>query len=88
MTTRKDSLVIPSPAAAAPSASGAAGAVSVSALTLEQLARVLSAVGGRHTTVEAIGRHVEAGAPTLADGRINLMHYMAWLVRELADGEN
>ncbi len=69
-------------------AAGGPGPLNAAAMTVEQLARVLSAVGSRHATVEAIGRHIQAGAPALADGRVNLMHYMSWLIRELADGEN
>ena len=57
------------------------------ALTVEQAARVLTAVGGRWTTAETIRRHIERGAPTAADGRINLVHYMAWVIREMSIGE-
>jgi hypothetical protein len=28
----------------------------------------------------------DAGAPTNADGSINLVHYAAWLVKEMATG--
>ena len=80
----------PTPSAApaqTPSAPGGPGAVNPAALTVEQAARVLTAVGGRWTTAETIRRHIERGAPTAADGRINLMHYMAWLIREMSVGE-
>lgn len=56
-------------------------------LTVEQLARLLTAAGGRTIGEATIRRHVEAGAPTLADGRLNLVHYLAWLVREVSVGE-
>jgi hypothetical protein len=38
---------------------------------------------------ETIGRHLAAGAPASADGRVNLVHYAAWMNRELArtDGD-
>jgi hypothetical protein len=32
-------------------------------------------------------RDVADGAPTNADGTINLVHYAAWLVREMAGGD-
>jgi hypothetical protein len=33
-----------------------------------------------------IAYDVNAGAPTNADGTINLVHYSAWLAREMASG--
>ena len=71
------------PRAAAPPA----GKVDSGALTVEQAAKALAAVGGRHATADVICRRVERGAPTIADGRINLVHHTAWLVREMANGE-
>ena len=50
-------------------------AANPSALTLAQLARLLS------LPEETIRRHVEAGAPVAHDGTINLVHYAAWLNR-------
>lgn len=58
--------------------------MSPSAMTLEQAARVLAAVGARHATVENIRRDIEAGAPVNADGTVNLVHYAAWLAKEMA----
>jgi hypothetical protein len=49
------------------------------AMTVAQAAKVLSAVGVGTVTEELIRRHVAAGAPATADGRINLVHYAAWL---------
>lgn len=88
MATSEDSGTIPPPPSDGPSAPGSPPAANPAALTVEQAARILTAVGGRHTTVETIRRHIEAGAPVAADGRLNLVHYMAWLIRELSDGEN
>ena len=70
-----------------PSIPGGARALSPSAMTLQQAARVLAAVGARHATVENLRRDIEAGAPVNADGTINLVHYAAWLVRESARGD-
>lgn len=88
MATNKDSAPNPPPPADDPAAPGAPPAANPAALTIEQAARILTTVGGRRTTAETIGRHIAAGAPTAADGLINLVHYMAWLIRELSDGEN
>ena len=87
MATSKDSSMIPPPPAETSSAPGGPGAMNPAALTVEQAARVLTAVGGRWTTAETIRRHIERGAPTAADGRINLVHYMAWVIREMSIGE-
>ena len=67
-----------------PSVPGGAGALSPSAMTLQQAARVLAAVGARYATVENIRRDIEAGAPVNADGTVNLVHYAAWLAKEMA----
>ena len=61
-----------------PSAPGGPGAVNPAALTAAQLARLLG------VPEETIRRHVAAGAPASADGRMNLVHYAAWLNKELA----
>jgi hypothetical protein len=53
-------------------------------MTLQQATRVLAAVGARYATVENIRRDIEAGAPVNADGTVNLVHYAAWLAKEMA----
>ena len=53
------------------------------ALSVAEAARMLSAAGARRITPEQIQADVVAGAPVGADGRINLIHYAAWLVREV-----
>ena len=75
---------IPSPTPAeTPSAPGGPGAVNPAALSVAQLARMLG------VPEQTIRRHLAAGAPASADGRVNLVHYAAWLNRELASsGEN
>ena len=47
-------------------------------IPLDQAAQLLGV--GR----EVLEADLAAGAPTNADGTINLVHYAAWLVRELA----
>jgi hypothetical protein len=54
------------------------------ALGVQDAARLLSAAGGQRITVEMIEADVAAGAPTNADGTINLVQYTAWLVKEMA----
>jgi hypothetical protein len=57
-----------------------------SALTIDQAARVLSAVGQRLIAVETIEADIAAGAPTNTDGTINLVMYAAWLAKEAGRG--
>ena len=59
------------------------GGVNPLALTLEEVARLLSAAGGRKVTPEQVQADIDAGAPVGAGGRVNLVHYAAWLVREV-----
>ena len=59
----------------------------ITALTAEQLTKVLSAAGGRRITEEMIRADMEAGAPVNSDGTVNLIHYTAWLVKEMAGGD-
>ena len=56
------------------------------ALRPDVLARILSTSGGRHVDVATLEADIEAGAPTNADGTINLVHYAAWLVGEMGRG--
>ena len=56
------------------------------ALTPAEAARLLSAAGGRPVGAEVVQAAVDAGAPVLADGRINLVELMAWLEKELGSG--
>lgn len=57
------------------------------ALSLTEAARVLSASGPRPVTAESLQADIDAGAPTNADGTLNLVHYTAWLVKEMAHGD-
>ena len=59
----------------------------IKSLTIEQLAKILAAAGNRRITEEMIRSDVEAGVPTNADGTINLIHYVAWLLRESSHGD-
>lgn len=59
----------------------------ITALTAAQAARILAAAGQRRITEAMIKADLEAGAPTNADGTINLIHYAAWLAREASHGD-
>ena len=59
------------------------GQVNPSSLSVEDISRLLSAGGGKRITAEEIQADVDAGAPIGRDGRLNLVHYAAWMVREV-----
>ena len=53
-------------------------------LSVADLARLLTKVGGQPVTIATLEADIAAGAPVNADGTVNLVHYAAWLVRENA----
>lgn len=57
-------------------------------LTIEDLARVLKASGSTRATVEILRADLDAGAPANVDGTVNLVHYAAWLVKEMGHGRD
>ena len=59
--------------------------VNPAALTPAEAARLLAATGGRPVTTDMVQAAIDAGAPVLADGRLNLVELMAWLEKELAE---
>ncbi|HPM24727.1 MAG TPA: hypothetical protein PLP66_12535 [Phycisphaerae bacterium] len=59
--------------------------LSPTALSIADAARLLSAAGGQPVTVAMLEADVAAGAPTNADGTLNLVHYGAWLAKQLGD---
>jgi hypothetical protein len=59
----------------------------ITALTPTQAAKILAAAGSRRITEAMVRADIEAGAPTNADGTVNLVHYAAWLAREAAHGD-
>lgn len=64
--------------------SRAAAPPSPSALSIDQLAELLTKVGGRKIGAADIERFVTAGAPTNGDGTIHLIHLAAWLAARVA----
>ena len=73
MAASEDSSSNSAPPAEGRSPLGAPGAVDPAALTIAQLAQALG------VPAQKLREHVEAGAPTNADGTINLVHYTAWV---------
>lgn len=53
------------------------------ALTPADAARLLARVGAPSITEAMLRNDLAAGMPTNADGTVNLVHYAAWLVREM-----
>ena len=56
-------------------------------LRLTDAAKMLSAASGQEITTEKLEQDVVLGAPTNQDGTLNLIHFAAWLVKEMARGE-
>lgn len=56
----------------------------ITALDVATVAALLTKVGGR-VTAEMVKADIAAGAPTNPDGTVNLVHYAAWMVKELSN---
>ena len=56
-------------------------------LTPEKAAKLLSAAAKIRVPAEQIAADLEVGAPQNADGTINLVHYAAWLIKEMGRGD-
>lgn len=65
----------------------APGGLNPNALTVANAARLLSKVSGERVTEEMLRADLAAGAPANRDGSINLVHYAAWLVKEMSGGD-
>ena len=52
------------------------------AMTKAEVVEVLKKSGSASMSATTLDKHIAAGAPTNADGTINLLHYAAWLIRE------
>jgi hypothetical protein len=66
---------------------GARTALNPVALPLPDAARLLTTVSSQSVTVAMLEADLAAGAPRNADGTINLVHYAAWLVKEMGHGD-
>ncbi len=65
-----------------------AGALNPQALRLADLAKILTALGPKPVTVEMLRSDIDDGAPVNGDGTINLLHFAAWLAREMFRGSD
>jgi hypothetical protein len=61
--------------------------VNPNALTLEDAALLLSKSSGQEITVEMLKLAIADGAPTNANGTIHLVHFAAWLVKEMGHAD-
>jgi hypothetical protein len=52
-------------------------------MSVDEMSRLLSESGGRPITAEQVQADVDAGAPIGPDGKMSLVDYAAWLVREV-----
>jgi len=57
------------------------------ALSLVNAAALLTRAGVQPVTAAMLEADVAAGAPSNPDGTLNLVHYAAWLVQEVARGD-
>ena len=58
--------------------------LSPTSLSVVNATRLLTKAGGQPVTIAMLEADLAAGAPANPDGTINLVHYAAWLVREMA----
>ena len=59
----------------------------LTALGVEDVARLLTRAGNKPVTMDMLNADIAAGAPVNADGTINIIQYGAWLVRAVADAD-
>ena len=59
--------------------------VNPTALPIPDAARMLTAVSGEPVDAHMLQQDMAEGAPTNADGTLNLVHYAAWLVKDMAN---
>ncbi len=53
------------------------------ALSPENLVKLLVRSGCRIMTLELLQRDIDSGMPVNADGTVNLVKYMAWMIKEI-----
>ncbi|MGH7143918.1 MAG: hypothetical protein ACREJ2_07235 [Planctomycetota bacterium] len=58
----------------------------LTALSVSDVVTFLRRSGSQKVSEEAVQHDIAAGAPVNADGTINLVHYAAWLAREVSRG--
>jgi len=61
------------------------GGLNPAALLVTDTARLLTRAGGQSVSEAMVQLDINNGAPTNGDGTINLVHYAAWLVKDMAE---
>ena len=56
-------------------------------MSIVEMARMLSAAGGKRVTTEEVQADIDEGAPVGTGGRLNLVQYTAWLLRKVQSGD-
>ena len=56
------------------------------ALPIPDLVKIMKNAGSRYVSEENIRKDIGSGAPVNPDGTVNLVHYAAWLIKELENG--
>ena len=62
--------------------------IKLTSINIPDLAKLLKHAGSTHASEDAIRDDVGKGAPVNQDGTINLIHYTAWLLREVSNDAN
>lgn len=57
--------------------------IKLTAISVPDLAKLLKHAGCTHASEETIKQDIEKGAPVNHDGTINIIHYAAWLIKEV-----
>ncbi len=57
-------------------------------MSVPVLAKLLQKAGSRQISEAALQEDIERGAPVNADGTMNLIHYVAWLIKEVGRDGN
>lgn len=59
------------------------------ALSQEDVIKLLNRAGCRIMTMEMLQNDIDTGMPINANGTVNLVKYMAWMIKEISsNGEN
>jgi len=58
------------------------GRLDPQAVSLDDLARILTSSGPKPVTVAMLRDDIDDGAPVNKDGTMNLLNYVAWILKE------
>ena len=56
-------------------------------LPIPDLVKIMRNAGSRYVSEENIRKDIGSGAPVNPDGTVNLVHYAAWLIKELENAD-